>query len=128
MENQGSGRGWHGNPEGHAAAGRKGGASQMRTKGREYFVELGRRGGRKTSQDRAHMAAIGSKGGAKVSADRQHMAEIGRIGGAGNAKLSREAKLQIQYSHNHRNVSVEQLASVFRVSTSTIREVLNEKL
>lgn len=56
-----SGRGWHGNPEGHAAAGRK--------------------GGQKVARDREHMAAIGRKGGEAVSRDRQHMAEIGRKGG-----------------------------------------------
>ncbi len=55
------GRGWHGNPEGHAEAGRKGGQS--------------------VSQNRAHMAAIGRKGGQSVSQNRNHMAEIGRRGG-----------------------------------------------
>src|SRR5579862_1341547 len=49
-----SGRGWHGDPEGHAAAGRK--------------------GGRKVSQNRDHMAEIGRRGGSKVSQDRSHMA------------------------------------------------------
>jgi general stress protein YciG len=59
---QGSGgRGWHGNPQGHAAAGSK--------------------GGQKVSQDKEHMASIGRKGGQSVSRDRQHMAEIGRKGG-----------------------------------------------
>ena len=56
-----SGRGWHGDPEGHAAAGRK--------------------GGRKVSQNRQHMAEIGRRGGSKVAQDRQHMAEIGKKGG-----------------------------------------------
>ena len=56
-----SGRGWHGNPQGHAAAGSK--------------------GGRKVSQDREHMASIGRKGGQTVSRDRSHMAAIGRKGG-----------------------------------------------
>lgn len=56
-----SGRGWHGNPAGHAAAGRK--------------------GGQKVSRNKEHMAAIGRKGGEAVSRDRSHMAEIGRKGG-----------------------------------------------
>jgi len=55
------GRGWHGDPEGHAAAGRK--------------------GGQKVSRNREHMAQIGRKGGEAVSRDRQHMAQIGRKGG-----------------------------------------------
>jgi general stress protein YciG len=57
----GEGRGWHGDPEGHAEAGRKGGEA--------------------VSQDREHMAEIGRKGGEAVSEDREHMADIGRKGG-----------------------------------------------
>jgi general stress protein YciG len=57
-----SGRGWHGDPEGHAQAGRK--------------------GGMKVSQDRSHMAEIGRRGGLEVSRDREHMAKIGRKGGS----------------------------------------------
>ena len=61
-ENKASGgRGWHGNSEGHAAAGRKGGQT--------------------VSQNREHMASIGRKGGQAVSKNRDHMAEIGRKGG-----------------------------------------------
>lgn len=56
-----SGRGWHGDPAGHAEAGRKGGL--------------------KVAGNREHMAQIGKKGGEAVSRDRQHMAEIGRKGG-----------------------------------------------
>ena len=56
-----SGRGWHGDSQGHAAAGSK--------------------GGQKVSQNREHMASIGRKGGQAVSRDRQHMADIGRKGG-----------------------------------------------
>lgn len=65
-----SGRGWHGDPEGHAAAGRK--------------------GGQKVARDREHMAAIGRKGGEAVSRDRQHMAEIGRKGGQSRGDASAE--------------------------------------
>ena len=57
-----AGRGWHGDPEGHAQAGRKGGL--------------------KVSQDRSHMADIGRRGGLEVSRDREHMARIGRKGGS----------------------------------------------
>ena len=56
-----SGRGWHGDPEGHAEAGRKGGQA--------------------VSADKSHMATIGRKGGEAVSRNRNHMAEIGRKGG-----------------------------------------------
>lgn len=61
-----AGRGWHGNPEGHAEAGRKGGQS--------------------ISQNRQHMADIGKKGGTTVSKNRSHMAEIGRKGGKSRGK------------------------------------------
>ena len=71
--NNQSGRGWHGDPEGHAAAGRK--------------------GGQKVSSNRDHMAEIGRKGGEAVSRNRDHMAEIGRKGGqargGGSAPSSR---------------------------------------
>ena len=73
------GRGWHGNPEGHAAAGRKGGRKVSQD--RAHMAEIGRRGGSKVSEDRSHMADIGRRGGAKVSQDRDHMAEIGKKGG-----------------------------------------------
>ncbi len=74
-----AGRGWHGNPEGHASAGRKGGAKVAQD--RSHMAEIGKKGGAKVAQDRSHMAEIGRKGGAKVSQDRQHMAEIGKKGG-----------------------------------------------
>ncbi len=67
-----SGRGWHGDPEGHAAAGRK--------------------GGQKVARNREHMAAIGRKGGEAVSRDRQHMAEIGRKGGQARGESGSEAR------------------------------------
>ena len=73
------GRGWHGDPEGHAAAGRKGGRKV--SENRDHMAEIGRRGGAKVAQDRSHMAEIGRRGGAKVSQDRSHMAEIGKKGG-----------------------------------------------
>jgi general stress protein YciG len=73
------GRGWHGNSEGHAAAGRKGGSKV--SENREHMAEIGRRGGSKVAMDRDHMAAIGRRGGSKVAQDRQHMADIGKKGG-----------------------------------------------
>ena len=74
-----AGRGWHGNPDGHAAAGRKGGTTVSRN--RDHMAEIGRRGGSKVAQNREHMAEIGRRGGSKVAQDRAHMAEIGRKGG-----------------------------------------------
>ncbi len=63
-----SGRGWHGDPDGHAAAGRK--------------------GGQKISRNREHMSEIGKKGGEAVSRNREHMAEIGRRGGQAKTESS----------------------------------------
>jgi len=74
-----TGRGWHGDPAGHAAAGRKGGSKVSQNRG--HMAEIGRRGGTKVAQDRGHMAEIGRRGGAKVAQDRDHMAEIGKRGG-----------------------------------------------
>lgn len=73
------GRGWHGNPEGHAEAGRKGGQS--------------------VSQNRDHMAAIGRRGGQSVSQNRSHMAEIGRKGGQSRGTKSEQEAV----SSNHRS-------------------------
>ena len=64
------GRGWHGDPAGHAAAGSK--------------------GGQKVSQDREHMARIGRKGGQTIAKDRKHMAEIGRKGGQSRKEAGEE--------------------------------------
>jgi general stress protein YciG len=55
------GRGWHGDPQGHAEAGRKGGKRVSENK--QHMAEIGRKGGIAASQDRAHMAEIGRKGG-----------------------------------------------------------------
>lgn len=61
----GQGRGWHGDPAGHAAAGRK--------------------GGEVVSRDRQHMAEIGSKGGSasggNFANNPQKAREAGKKGG-----------------------------------------------
>lgn len=74
-----SGRGWHGDPEGHAAAGRKGGRKV--SENRDHMASIGKKGGSKVAQDRAHMAEIGRRGGSKVAQNREHMAAIGKKGG-----------------------------------------------
>jgi general stress protein YciG len=63
------GKGWHGNSEGHAAAGRIGGKSHSRE----------------------HMAELGRKGGAVVARNKQHMVEIGRKGGLSKARNKNNA-------------------------------------
>jgi len=65
-----TGRGWHGDPAGHAEAGRK--------------------GGQKVARNKEHMASIGRKGGEAVSRDREHMAQIGRKGGQARGDGSRK--------------------------------------
>ena len=42
---QGQGRGWHGDPEGHARAGEKGGEKVARERGSEFYQEIGEKGG-----------------------------------------------------------------------------------
>jgi general stress protein YciG len=74
-----TGRGWHGDPAGHAVAGREGGRKVSQN--RDHMAEIGRRGGSKVAEDREHMADIGRRGGSKVAEDRQHMAKIGKKGG-----------------------------------------------
>ncbi|GMV36774.1 MAG: hypothetical protein AMXMBFR61_12820 [Fimbriimonadales bacterium] len=62
-ERASKGRGWHGDPDGHRRAGKKGGEKVSRN--REHMAEIGRRGGQKVSADREHMANIGRRGGQK---------------------------------------------------------------
>lgn len=76
---QSRGRGNFGNPEQHAAAGRKGG--EVVSKDRDHMAEIGHKGGEEVSRDRGHMSEIGRKGGQAVSQDRKHMSQIGRKGG-----------------------------------------------
>ena len=85
----GHGRGWHGDPEGHAAAGRKGG--QKVASNREHMAEIGRRGGEAVSQDRRHMADIGRKGGqarGKRGADQEQQPEEQRSSSRSNRRSS----------------------------------------
>jgi general stress protein YciG len=63
------GRGWHGDPEGHAKAGQVGGNKVARD--RAYMAEIGRRGGTKVAQNRAYMAEIGRKGGLRVKEEEE---------------------------------------------------------
>jgi general stress protein YciG len=60
-ETTSGGRGWHGDSEGHARAGRKGGTAVSRN--REHMAQIGSKGGKTVSNDREHMAQIGSRGG-----------------------------------------------------------------
>jgi uncharacterized protein len=60
-----SGRGWRGDPEGHAVAGQKGGQTLVAKRGRKYMSALGQKGGLAVSADKNHMSAIGRKGGQK---------------------------------------------------------------
>lgn len=71
-----AGRGWYGDPQGHARAGRKGG--QRVSRDREHMREIGRRGGLAVSADREHMAAIGRKGGQRGSRDPRRLSRGSR--------------------------------------------------
>ena len=61
----GEGKGWHGDPDGHAEAGRKGGEAVSRN--REHMAQIGRKGGQQSggnfakNPERAREA--GRKGG-----------------------------------------------------------------
>ena len=66
------GRGWHGDSEGHARAGRKGGTAVSRN--REHMAQIGSKGGKTVSSNREHMAQIGSRGG-KARGQKQTSAE-----------------------------------------------------
>jgi general stress protein YciG len=61
------GQGWHGDSEGHAKAGKKGGEATARSKGPTFYEEIGSKGGKvspgnfKNDPERARQA--GKKGG-----------------------------------------------------------------
>ena len=65
------GRGWHGDSDGHARAGRKGGQATARSRDRGFYEDIGRQGGRASSgsfapgSERAREA--GRKGGQRSS-------------------------------------------------------------
>jgi uncharacterized protein len=67
MPSNNQGRGWHGDPEGHAKAGKKGGETVARERGKEFYEEIGSEGGKvspgnfKNDPERAREA--GRKGG-----------------------------------------------------------------
>jgi len=51
MNRNDKGKGWHGDPEGHAKAGRKGGKATAEKFDEVYFARIGRKGGKTTSQE-----------------------------------------------------------------------------
>ena len=67
------GRGWHGDPDGHASAGQRGGETTAKKYGQEFYSEIGRKGGKaspgnfKNNPERAREA--GRKGGSSRAAD-----------------------------------------------------------
>jgi general stress protein YciG len=44
-------------------AGRRGGSKVAAERGSSFYAQIGKKGGKAVSQNRAHMAAIGKKGG-----------------------------------------------------------------
>lgn len=48
----GKGRGWFGDPEGHAQAGRLGGETTALTKGESFYQQIGRKGGQKRGRSK----------------------------------------------------------------------------
>ncbi|HEY1074385.1 MAG TPA: stress-induced protein [Patescibacteria group bacterium] len=67
MAEKKNGRGWHGDPAGHAKAGKKGGETTSQRFGREFYEKIGEKGGEASGgkfekgSERAKQA--GKKGG-----------------------------------------------------------------
>jgi general stress protein YciG len=49
VKGKGVGRGWHGDSEGHAKAGKKGGDTTAERHGEDFYEEIGKRGGVKST-------------------------------------------------------------------------------
>lgn len=63
------GRGWHGDPEGHARAGRTGGQQTALTHDESFYSEIGRKGGRVSPtkfQEGDNRASIAGRRGGKA--------------------------------------------------------------
>ncbi|HLV81347.1 MAG TPA: hypothetical protein VKT32_13765 [Chthonomonadaceae bacterium] len=60
-KNDNEGRGWHGDPQGHAEAGRKGGEAV--SKDREHMAEIGRKGGEAHGRSNDDNSGGGQRGG-----------------------------------------------------------------
>lgn len=64
---KGKGKGWHGDPMGHARAGKKGGQATASTHDETFYSEIGRKGGRVSPGNFANnpkrAAAAGRRGG-----------------------------------------------------------------
>ena len=71
-EQMAEGQGWRGDPEAHAEAGRK--------------------GGRRTAQNRERMREIGRKGGLTIAARPGYMSEIARKGAAAANRKRKSAE------------------------------------
>lgn len=61
------GKGWHGDREGHARAGRAGGKKTAQTHGEAFYSQIGRKGGQKSpgnfKNDPERARQAGSRGG-----------------------------------------------------------------
>lgn len=65
------GRGWHGDPEGHARAGRIGGEKVAAERGESFYSEIGKKGGKESpgnfKNDPRRARSAGRKGGQRSS-------------------------------------------------------------
>jgi hypothetical protein len=75
MKNK-KGRGWHGDPEGHAEAGQKGGETVAKKRGPEFFSMIGKKGGQSS--------------GGKFKKGSERAREAGRKGGRSRGKNNQE--------------------------------------
>lgn len=71
VKTQMQGRGWHGDSEGHARAGRIGGEKVASERGESFYSEIGKKGGKESpgnfKNDPARASKAGRKGGQRSS-------------------------------------------------------------
>lgn len=76
MTSRKEGRGWHGDPEGHADAGREGGETTARKYGPEFYSEIGRKGGKKSPGNFKNNPQRAREAGRKGGSSRGFMEEL----------------------------------------------------
>lgn len=89
MADDNKGKGWHGDPKGHAEAGREGGEKVKEEKGPDFYSQIGSKGGQAAQKSgnvheltEEERSEGGSHSGGNFAKDPQRASEAGKKGGS----------------------------------------------